>query len=101
MGEVLEDHLKERHLSLFKHWWWTEELSQLKKQQNQLSSKAFRMRQVHEHPVHGEYKAAVNKVKEVMQETGGQDWTDWLEAASQQDLYIANKYILNKPMRIT
>ena len=32
-----------------------------------------------------------------MQETRSQDWTDWLEAASQQDLYIANKYISNEP----
>ena len=32
-----------------------------------------------------------------MQETKNQDWTDWLEAASQQDLYIANKYISNEP----
>ena len=32
-----------------------------------------------------------------MQDTRNQDWTDWLEAASQQDLYIANKYIMNEP----
>ena len=32
-----------------------------------------------------------------MQETRSQDWTNWLEAASQQDLYIANKYISNEP----
>ena len=32
-----------------------------------------------------------------MQDTRNQDWTDWLEAASQQDLYIVNKYIMNKP----
>ena len=43
IGEVLEDHLKKRCPSLFKHRWWTKELSQLKKQQNQLSSKAFKL----------------------------------------------------------
>ena len=32
-----------------------------------------------------------------MKETRSQDWSDWLEAASQQDLYIANKYISNNP----
>ena len=32
-----------------------------------------------------------------MQETHNKDWTYLLEAASQQDLYIANKYILNEP----
>ena len=95
--EVLEDHLKKRHPSPFKHWWWTKELSQLKKQQNRPSSKAFKMQQVHNHPVHGGYKVAVNKFKEVMQETRGQDWMYWFKAASQQDLYIANKGISNEP----
>ena len=55
------------------------------------------MQHIHDHPVHGEYKVAVNKFKEGMQETRGQDWMDWLEAVFQQDLYIANKYISNEP----
>jgi hypothetical protein len=44
-----------------------------------------------------EYKAAANRFKEVMYETRDQDWKDWLEAISQQDLYIANKYIMSEP----
>ena len=32
-----------------------------------------------------------------MTETHNQDWTDWLEGASQQDLYLANKYITSEP----
>ena len=88
IGEVLEDHLKERCPSPFKHCWWTKELTQLKKHQNWLSSKAFKMQHVCNHPIHIEYKAAVNKFKEAMQETSSQDWTDWLKAASKQDLHI-------------
>ena len=55
------------------------------------------MQHLLEHRVHSEYKVAVNKFKKLMQETRGQNWMDWLEGTSQQDLYIANKYILNKP----
>ena len=94
---VLEDHLKERRPSPFKRRWWTKELSQLKKQQNRLSNKAYKFRHLRDHPIHTEYKAATNKFKDIMQETRNQDWSDWLEAASQQDLYIANKYITNEP----
>ena len=43
------------------------------------------------------HKEAANQFKNVMEETRSQDWTDWLESAMQQDLYIANKYITNKP----
>ena len=95
--DVLEDHLKERCPSPFKHCWWTKELSQLKKQQNWLSSKAYKFCHLRDHPVHNEYKAATVKFKDTMQETWNQDWSDWLEAASQQVLYITNKYISNEP----
>jgi hypothetical protein len=52
---------------------------------------------VHDHPIHVEYKTSANKFKEVMRETRNQDWKDWLESISQQDLYIANKYITSEP----
>ena len=70
----------------------------LKKQQNQLNGKAFHLRHVQDHPIHNEHKAAVNKLKDVMKETHNQDWTNWLEATSKQDLYITNKYIPGDPM---
>ena len=95
--DVLGDHLKERWPSPFKHHWWTKELSQLKKHQICLSSKAFRLCHIHDHSIHVEHTAATKMFKEVMEETHNQDWADWLEAASQQDLYIANKYIMNEP----
>lgn len=95
--EVLGDHLKERRLSPFICRWWTKELTQLKKQQNKLSTKSYKMRHICDHPAHAEYKVATVKFRDVMKETRSQDWTDWLEATSQQDLYIANKYISNKP----
>ena len=95
--ETLDDHLKERRPSPFKRRWWTQELSTLKKTQNRLSGKSFRFRHVRDHPVHVMYKAATNQFKSIMEETRSQDWTDWLESATQQDLYIANKYVTNEP----
>ena len=43
LKDVLEDHLKERRPSPFVRRWWTKELSQLKKQQNCISNKAFKL----------------------------------------------------------
>ena len=94
---VLEEHLEEKKPNPFKRRWWTEELTSLKKKQNRLSNKSFKFRHVRDHPVHTEYKASANKFKEVMRETRDQDWKDWLESISQQDLYIANKYITSEP----
>jgi len=45
--EVLEDHLEEMKPSPFTRHWWTKELSTLKKNQNRLSNKSFKLRHLH------------------------------------------------------
>jgi ribonuclease HI len=97
ISETLAKHLVERRPNPFKKRWWTKELSLLKKAQNRLSSKSFKLRHLREHPIHAEHRASANKFKEVMRETREQDWKDWLETITQQDLYIANKYITSEP----
>jgi hypothetical protein len=95
--ETLVKHLNEKCPNPFKKCWWTKELTLLKKAQNCLSSKSFKLWHLHEHPIHVEHWTSANKFKEVMCETWEQDWKDWLESISQQDLYITNKYITSKP----
>jgi hypothetical protein len=97
ISEVLDAQLEEKHPNPFKHRWWTKELTLFKKTQNRLSNKSYKLRHLHKHPIHVEYKASANKFKEVMQETREQDWKDWLKSILQQDLYIANKYISGEP----
>ena len=97
INEVLHEQVDEKSANPFKQRWWMEELTWLKKTQNRLSNNSHKFCHVRDHPAHAEYKVAANKFKEVMTETCNQDWIDWLEGASQQDLYLANKYISNKP----
>ena len=97
ISDVLAKHLEVKCPNPFKKRWWTKELTLLKKAQNRLSSKLYKFHHLREHPIHAEHRAAANKFKEVMRETREQDWKDWLEAISQQDLYIANKYISSEP----
>ena len=94
---MLHEQVDEKSANPYKQHWWTEELTRLKKTQSRLSNKSHKFRHVRDHPAHAEYKAAANKFKEVMTETCNQDWIDWLEGASQQELYLANKYISNEP----
>jgi ribonuclease HI len=96
-SDTLAKNLDEKRPNPFKKRWWTKELSLLKKAQNRLSNKSFKFRHLREHPIHAEYRTAANKFKEVMRETREQDWKDWLETITQQDLYIANKYITSEP----
>ena len=86
--DVLQEPINEKLPNPYKQCWWTEKLTTLKKARNRLSNKSYKFQHIREHLVHAKYKAAVNKFKEMMTETQNQDWTDWLEGASQQDLYI-------------
>lgn len=95
INETLADHLKERCPGPFKCRWWVQELTFLKKKkQNRLSVKSYRLHHVRNHPVHAKHRSAANRSKDVMQETWNQDWTDWLELISQQDLYVHNIWTL-------
>jgi len=94
--DVLHKNLDELKPSPFSRRWWTKELSELKKEQNRLSNRSYKLRDVRNHPIHMEFRASVNKF-EVMIETCKQHWTDWLELIEQQEIYTANKYLISKP----
>jgi hypothetical protein len=94
---VLEEELEVTKPSPYSRRWWTRELTDLKKKQNRLSNISYRFRAIHDHPSHQEHRSAANKFKEIMSNTRKQHWTDWLESATQKDIYTANKYLTSKP----
>lgn len=94
---VLNENLEELKPSPFSRRWWTKELTVLKKEQNRLSNKSYRLRDIPGHPIHTEFRAAVNKFKEVMIDTRKQHWVDWLESVEHQEIYMANKYLVSEP----
>jgi Endonuclease-reverse transcriptase len=95
--DVLHENLDELKPSPFSRRWWTKELTELKKEQNWLSNKLYKLRDVCNHPIHVEFRASANKFKEVMIETCKQHWIDWLESIEQQEIYTANKYLVSEP----
>ena len=95
--EVLNYEIPITEPSPFSRRWWTKELTQLKRKQNRLSNKSYKFRLILDQPSHAEYKAAVREFRDTLTSTRNQHWTDWLESAVQQDIYIANKYMVAKP----
>jgi hypothetical protein len=73
LTEVLDKNLDKKCPNPYKWRWWTKELTELKKEQNHLSSAAFKFHHLRDHPSHAEYRTAANKLKEVMYETRNQD----------------------------
>ena len=97
IAEVLNGTLEELKPSPFSRRWWTKELTALKKDQNRLSNKSYKLRDIPGHLIHTKFKAAVNKFKEVMTATRKQDWVDWLESVEHQEIYTANKFLVSEP----
>ena len=83
--------------SPFSRRWWTKELMQLKRKQNRLSNKSYKFHLIVDHPSHAEYKTTVREFQDTLMFMHNQHWTDWLESAAQQDIYIANKYMVAEP----
>ena len=73
---VLEDEVPETSPSPHTRRWWTKELTDLKKHQNRLSNKRYKLRHISDHPIIAEHKAAVAKFKRVLKETRDQHWKD-------------------------
>ena len=95
--EVLNKTLEELKPRPFSRRWWTKELTALKKDQNRLSNKLYKLRDIPGHPIHTEFKVAVNKFKEVMTTTHKQHWVDWLKSVEHQERYTANKFLVSEP----
>ena len=95
--EILNKTLEELKPSPFSQRWWTKELTASKKEQNRLSNKSYKLRDIPRHTIHTEFKVAVNKFKEVMTDTCKQHWVDWLKSVEHQEIYMANKFLVSEP----
>jgi hypothetical protein len=73
--------------------WWSKELGLLRKETGKLSRKAYKLRSRPDHPVHEELIAKHWKYNKTIQFSKQHHWHDWLEKASDLDLWTAHKYI--------
>ena len=63
ISSVLEEEIPETKPSPHVQRWWTKELTDLKKLQNQLSNKRYKLCHVPDHPIITKHKAAIAKFK--------------------------------------
>ena len=79
-----------------KHW-WSKELIELKREHSKLSKFSYHFRGIPNHPVHAKHKSAANKLRNRIDETKKEHWTEWLNNATTHDIYTTNKYITSEP----
>ena len=73
--------------------WWTKEIGKLRTHFRKLGRKVGGYATQTEHPIHAEYKDAYRKYDRAIKYSKRHHWRDWLEKASEPDLWTANKYI--------
>ena len=73
--------------------WWTKELTALRRKANKLGRKASKLRKYPLHEVHAEYESAKKHYASEIEKNKRQHWRDWLEKASDPDIWTAHKYI--------
>ena len=74
--------------------WWMREIGELRKHFRKLGRKVGKYMEQLEHPIHAEYKDAHRKYDRAIKYSKQHHWQDWLEKASDPDLWMASKYIV-------
>ena len=74
-------------------WWWTKELTLLRRETEKLGRKAYKFRLWTDHPIHEELVALCKSFNKNIQYSKQHHWRDWLEKAMDPDLWMAHKYI--------
>ena len=73
--------------------WWTREIGDLRSRFRKMGRKVGRYSDQPEHPIHAEYKDAHRQYDRAIKYSKRNHWRDWLEKASDPDLWTANKYL--------
>ena len=73
--------------------WWNSDLKELKKELNKLRVDSFRNRALTDHPVHRKVKQLSNEYGTEILKAKRQHWADFLEEASINDIWTANRYL--------
>jgi hypothetical protein len=77
--------------------WWTPELTKLRKKKNKLSNSAYKFRKIEGHPSKEAHKTANREFAKAVETACKTHWDAWLESVTSRQVYLANKYVTNKP----
>ncbi|QRV81841.1 RNA-directed DNA polymerase from mobile element jockey [Ceratobasidium sp. AG-Ba] len=73
--------------------WWSSELTQLWKEKNKLSRLISRYDYENGHPIHDEYRQAVNDFRNALKEAQRSCWNNFIDTATDNKLWGAHNYL--------
>ena len=77
--------------------WWSKDLTLMRKETNQLNRLSYKFRALPNHPCHKASKTARNKLADSIFKAKREHWQNWLEEATEGDVWTAHRYIKTPP----
>jgi hypothetical protein len=73
--------------------WWNSDLKDAKRHVSKLSNISYKYRALPDHESHSQYREARNKYAEAIAKAKTDHWTSYLEEATEEQLWTANRYL--------
>jgi Endonuclease-reverse transcriptase len=80
---------------LHSRWWWSRELTTLKKAKNRLNNASYIHRAIADHPSHQEHRKVSEEYGAAIKKAKVQHWEEYLESLDDHLLWSANRYLAN------
>ena len=93
LNEVIETEVPKSKPNPHAKCWWTRELTMMLERKHQLSELSYKFRALPNHPSHEEHRAHRNRLTEAISQMKKDHWIQFLEEATQCDIWTANKYV--------
>lgn len=93
LQETIKEEVPKSKLCPHSKHWWTKELKELRARFCKLGRKIGRYRHQPEHVIHNEFREVQREYDRAIKYNKQHHWRDWLERATDPDIWTANKYI--------
>ena len=77
--------------------WWTNELSNIRRDRNRASSQHYKWRGQPDHPSHLAYKEINKSFARAIEKAKADHWKEWIEHVSGKDLWSVHRYMKSEP----
>ena len=91
LGDAIEENVPKSKPNPHAKRWWTRELSMMLERKHELSDLSYKYRALPDHPSHEEHRIYRNRVSNAISKAKKEHWIQFLEEATQREIWIANK----------
>ena len=93
LQNTIEEEVPRTNICVRSKRWWSKELTLMRRGVEKLGRTAYKLKYRTNHAIHEEHATARKKYDQSIQYAKKHHWRDWLEKASDPDLWTAHKYI--------